>query len=153
MNAIPSIQLMSDELAEQLDATVKPGPARELRLRVEPDQFAGAVRELHAAGARFVTMFLTATPDQTVAAVFALRGQLVLLQAAVTPDGPLRDDQIGSWWPSVAWAERELHEREGAPSPAGRAAADRTGRRPSGPHRVGVGRVHDPVRPGPVGDL
>jgi hypothetical protein len=131
MNAVPSIQSMSDELAGQLDATVQTGPARELRLRVQPDQFAGAVHELHAAGARFVTMFLTASPGQTLAGVFALRGQLVVLQATVTADRPLRDDRIGSWWASVAWA----------------------GSGPAGPLRVGVGRVHDPVRPGPVRDL
>jgi Ni,Fe-hydrogenase III large subunit len=115
MNPVPSIQVMSDELAERLDATVQPGAACELRLRVEPDQFAGAVRELHVAGARFVTMFRATIPDDTLSGVFALRGQLVLLQAAVTLDRPLRDDRIGSWWPSVAWAERELHEREGGP--------------------------------------
>jgi formate hydrogenlyase subunit 5 len=112
---VPSIQVMSDELAEQLDATVQPGAACELRLRVQPDQFAGAVRELQVAGARFVTMFRATIPDDTLVGVFALRGQLVLLQAAVTLDRPLRDDRIGSWWPSVAWAERELHEREGGP--------------------------------------
>jgi formate hydrogenlyase subunit 5 len=111
-----SIQQLYDELAQRLDATVEPGLARELRLRIEPDQFVGAVGELYEAGARFVTMFLTAIPDQTVTGVFALRGQLVLLRAAAMPDRPLRDDQIGSWWPSVAWAERELHEREGVPA-------------------------------------
>ena len=94
-------------------------PECELRLLVEPDQFAAAVGELHEAGARFVTIFLTRTPGQTLTAVFALRGRLVLLRAAVTPERPLHDDQIGSWWPSVAWPERELHEREGASSSPG----------------------------------
>ena len=111
MSGTSSIQPMHDELAQRFDATVEPGPARELRLRIEPDQFLGAVRQLHEAGARCVTMFLTAAPDQTQTAVFALRGQLVLLGATATPDTPLPADLIGSWWPTVAWAERELHER------------------------------------------
>jgi formate hydrogenlyase subunit 5 len=119
MNLVPSIQGLSDELAEQLDATVHPGAPGELRLRVQPDQFAGATRELYAAGARFVTIFRTAIPDQRLTGVFALRGQLVLLQAAVIPGRLLRDDRIGSWWPSADWAERELHERGGAAAAPG----------------------------------
>ena len=115
MNGIPPIEAL-DELAQRLDAKVQPGPVRELRLRTEPDQFLGAVRQLHEAGARCVTMFLTAAPDQTQTAVFALRGQLVLLGATATPDTPLPADLIGSWWPTVAWAERELHERAAGPA-------------------------------------
>jgi formate hydrogenlyase subunit 5 len=116
MNGTLSMQLAGDELAQRLHATVEPGPAGELRLRIEPDQFSSAVHELHEAQARFVTIFLTVTPDRTLTGVFALCGQLVLLRASVAADRLLRDDRIGSWWPSADWAERELHEREGAPS-------------------------------------
>ena len=116
MNGIQSIQPTDDELAQRLDAELEPGPTRELRLRIEPDRFPGAVRQLHETSARFVTMFVTATPDQTLTGVFALHGQLLLLRAPATPDTPLPDDRIGNWWPSVAWAERELHEREALPA-------------------------------------
>jgi len=116
MSGIPAIQPTHGELASRLGATIEPGPARELRLRIEPGHVLGAVRQLHEAGARFVTMFRAAAPDQTLTGVFALRGQLVLLRATATPDTPLPDDLIGSWWPSVAWAERELYEREAVPA-------------------------------------
>ena len=121
MTGIPSTEPARDDLAQRLDATVEPGPPAEVRLRVEPERFAGAVRELHDAGARFVTMFLADSPTRTLMGVFALAGELVLLCAPL-PDRPLHDDRIGSWWPAAAWAERELHERErnAKPQSAGR---------------------------------
>jgi formate hydrogenlyase subunit 5 len=121
MTGVPSTEPARDDLAQRLDATVEPSPPTEVRLRVEPERFAGAVRALHDAGARFVTMFLADSPARVLMGVFALAGELVLLCAPVS-DRPLHDDRIGSWWPAAAWAERELHERDrdATPQSAGR---------------------------------
>ncbi|HUB73199.1 MAG TPA: NADH-quinone oxidoreductase subunit C [Solirubrobacteraceae bacterium] len=96
---------------EQLGASREPAPAGEVRLRVAPDAFAQVARALQQAGARFVSMFVAHTPERSLAAAFALRGELVVLRARAAGDAAFAS--LGAWWPAARWAERELAERHG----------------------------------------
>jgi formate hydrogenlyase subunit 5 len=95
-------------------------------------------------------MFLASTPQHSLTAALALRGELLLLSAPW-----MQRDRIGLGgvrhpWPAVRWAEQELLERElGArpPLPLTRPDADRLDRQvggldvftiPYGPVRSGV---------------
>jgi Ni,Fe-hydrogenase III large subunit len=98
-------------LPEYLAASVEFGPDGDVRLLVSSVVFHDAVRELRDAGARFITLFLAETPGLALTAVFAFRGELVLLQAAAD-GGLVAYREMGDWWPATAWAERELLERD-----------------------------------------
>lgn len=98
---------LTGSLAQRLGAAVEPGPPGELRLRVGAGEFDSAVRTLHEASARFVSILSADTPERALVAVFALHGELVVLRAP----GGAPDGTIGSWWPAVRWAEQELVER------------------------------------------
>jgi formate hydrogenlyase subunit 5 len=99
-------------LPEQLGATPEPAPAGEVRLRVDAAAFAAGARAMREAGARFVTMLLTVSPEPSLLAAFALRGELVALRAP-TADGSAVFESIGEWWPAARRAERELSELHG----------------------------------------
>jgi formate hydrogenlyase subunit 5 len=99
-----------DWLPEELAATREPAPSGEVRLGVAAGSFAPSCRALRAAGARFVTVLSPAAEQQSPTAVFALRGELILLRVA-GGDQPLQS--IGAWWPAARWAERELSELHG----------------------------------------
>ena len=58
------------------------------------------MRELRAAGARFVTLFLAETPELALTAVFALRGELVVLQA-YSDRASIPYQALGEWWPAT----------------------------------------------------
>ena len=83
MSTAPRATDSLEYLPERFAFSVEPGPAGEVRLLVSAAEFRDAVGELRDAGARFITLFLAETPRLALTAVFALRGELVLLQAAV----------------------------------------------------------------------
>ncbi|MGD0981604.1 MAG: NADH-quinone oxidoreductase subunit D [Solirubrobacteraceae bacterium] len=83
-------------------------PAGELRLAVAAGGFERATAALRAAGARFVSVFKTGASAATVAGVFALEGELVMLSAPFD-SGTLT--RLGDAWPAASWAARELAER------------------------------------------
>ncbi len=102
---------------ERLGATREPAPAGEVRLTLRPAAFSGAARLMQEAGARFATMFLAGTPERSLVAAFALRGELILLRAPL-PRTPAGGDagafeSIGELWPAARRAERELSELHG----------------------------------------
>ena len=83
-------------------------PAGELRLRVGAGDFERATAALRAAGARFVSVFKTGAPQATMAGVFALHGELIVVSAPF--DGATLT-RLGDSWPAASWAARELVER------------------------------------------
>jgi formate hydrogenlyase subunit 5 len=96
---------------EELVLTREQAPAGEVRLRVAAGSFTPACHALRDAGARFVTAFSPDETERSLSAVFALRGELILLSV---PAGEQRArDSIGGWWPAARWAERELCELHG----------------------------------------
>jgi formate hydrogenlyase subunit 5 len=103
-----SLEYLSERIAFRVDF----GPAAEVRLLVSSAGFHDAVGELRDAGARFITLFLAETPQLALTAVFAFRGELVLLQAVAGDDGMVAYREMGDWWPATAWAEQELLERD-----------------------------------------
>jgi len=96
---------------ERLGAIPEPAPAGEVRLRVGALALASSARAMHEAGARFVTVFLADTPERSLIAAFALRGELILLRVPASGDAVC--ESIGAWWPAARWAERELAELHG----------------------------------------
>jgi formate hydrogenlyase subunit 5 len=108
-----SIGTVPDWLPPALDGSLEPGPAGELRLAVASDGFATAARVLHDAGARFVTLLLAESPERSIVAVLALRGELIVLRTPTPAGESLRHGGLGAWWPAARWAERELAERHG----------------------------------------
>lgn len=123
-----------------LGATREPSAPAEAHLRIEAGKLGEAARMMRSAGARFVSMFLAGAPERSLVAMFALRGELVLLRSPM-PDGsrspdpvglrsPERDGvpspdpaglrlpSIGQWLPAARWAERELFELHSPPRPA-----------------------------------
>ena len=83
-------------------------PVGELRLRIGAGGFERGADALREAGARFVSVFKTGAPEATMAGVFALHGELIMLSAPL--DGAaLR--RLGDSWPAASWAARELVER------------------------------------------
>ncbi len=100
-------------LPEHLHAQREPAPGGELRLRVNLLGFERATGLLRAAGARFVTLLLARTPEPALLATFALRGDLVTLEAPTERDRPVVYGSLGAGWPAARWAEAELVEREG----------------------------------------
>jgi formate hydrogenlyase subunit 5 len=101
-------------LPERLAITREPAPPDEVRLRAAAGSFVPACRALRDAGARFVTVFSSGEGERSPSAVFALRGELILLRVPAG-DGP-ELQSIGAWWPAARWAERELAELHGVPS-------------------------------------
>jgi Ni,Fe-hydrogenase III large subunit len=83
-------------------------PAGELRLAVATGGFERAAAALRAAGARFVSVFKTGASAATMAGVFALDGELIMVSAPFDGDMLTR---LGDSWPSASWAARELVER------------------------------------------
>jgi formate hydrogenlyase subunit 5 len=126
MSTAPKTAAPVEYLPERFATLQVPAPEREIRLLVTPVDFREAVSELRDAGARFVTLFLAETPELALTAVFALRGELLLLQAPASNGKTLAYVGMGEWWPAVDWAERELLERDE------RLISDR----PAGPWRI-----------------
>lgn len=152
MSATPQTKPAASYLPEQLGAARESAPEGEVRLRIEPTDFASAARTMRDAGARLATLFLAQTPEPSLIGAFALRGELVLLRSPL-PAG-VRLPSIGQWWPAARWPEQELAELHGIEfeaMPPGRALtapdADATDRHvtgldvfsiPYGPVRSGI---------------
>lgn len=116
MSAEPLPQSVDDApswLPPKLRGAREPAPPGELRIAVAPGGFSTAVRLLHEAGARFVTLMLAERPERSVVAVLALRAHLIAVRAPVPEDTPLHHGALGAWWPAARWAEQELAERHG----------------------------------------
>jgi formate hydrogenlyase subunit 5 len=119
-------------LPRELRGELEAAPAGELRLLVAPGGFGTAARIVHAAGARFVTLFASRSPEPSLALVVALRGHLLVIRTPVgAPERPW-PSSLGGWWPAARWPERELLERgaltlaaEPAPAPPRAPDADR----------------------------
>jgi formate hydrogenlyase subunit 5 len=99
-------------LPGRVRGTFEPAPSAELRLRLPLNAIDRAGRLLAEHGARFVTMFIAENPERSLAAVLALRGQLVLLRAALDGDNPIYP-ALSVDLPAARWVERELHDRAG----------------------------------------
>lgn len=97
--------------AERFASRIEQPVERETRILVDSGDFRDAVGELRDAGARFITIFLAETPELALTAVFAWRGEIVLLQAAAA-GGTVPYEGLGAWWPALAWPEREMIERD-----------------------------------------
>jgi formate hydrogenlyase subunit 5 len=106
-------------LPDHLGAQREPAPADEIRLRVTPLAFERGVHMLRSAGARFITLFLAGYPERALTAVFAQRGDLLVLRAPAPGPDPVVYGSIGAGWPGARWAERELVERADAVRPVG----------------------------------
>jgi formate hydrogenlyase subunit 5 len=119
---------LPDYLPARLGAAPEPGAADEVRLRVTPLAFERASHMLGSAGARFITMFLADTPEPALVAVFAQRGDLVVLRAPTGDADPVVYGALSARWPAARWAEQELVELHGA-RPVGY-TSDRTLTRP-----------------------
>jgi formate hydrogenlyase subunit 5 len=113
MSAVEEPTGLPDYLPGDLDLVREPAPEHELRLLVAPGGFERASRVLHALGARFVTLLLADTPDPSLLGVLALRGDLIVLRAALEGNGPAACGRLGGWWPAARWSEQELVERHG----------------------------------------
>ncbi len=87
-------------------------PEREVTRAVEMSEFRTTLGERREAGARFITLFRAASPEPALTAVLALRGDLILVQALAGAGGRIAYEELGDWWPAMAWAERELIERD-----------------------------------------
>jgi Ni,Fe-hydrogenase III large subunit len=83
-------------------------PTGEVRLALEAGRFDHAAGELRAATARFVSVFKPGAPQATMAGVFALDGELIMLSAPFDGGALTR---LGASWPAASWAVRELVER------------------------------------------
>jgi formate hydrogenlyase subunit 5 len=99
--------LSPERLAHRIAAV----PAGEVRLHLNADEFGEAMRELRAAGGRFITLFVAETPVLALTAVLALRGELILLQA-YSDHAHISYATLGESWPATSWPERELIERD-----------------------------------------
>lgn len=108
---------------ERVAYRVEPAPAGEVRLRLGASEFGEAMRELRAAGGRFITLFVAESPALVLTAVLAMRGELVLLQG-YSDHAQIPYQPLGEWWPATNWPEREMLERDW------RVSADRE----DGPH-------------------
>jgi formate hydrogenlyase subunit 5 len=120
----PAAATLPAYLPDHLAAERTGAPAGEVRLRVQLLGFERASNLLRTVGARFITLLLTDTPEPSLTAAFALRGDLVVLTAPVEADKPAVYGSIGEGWPAARWAEQELVERHGA-NPAGFSASRR----------------------------
>lgn len=98
------------------DDTVRDVAPYVLAVDVPLAGFADAVRALHDAQARFVTLF--AADGDDLVAVVALRGSLIAVHAPAPADGRLPHPPLGGWWPAAALAENEVVRRHGL-RPAG----------------------------------
>ena len=87
-------------------------PEREVSKTVALSAFRATLGELREAGARFITIFIAETPEPALTAVLALRGELILVQAQAGAGGQIAYQELGAWWPAMAWPERELIERD-----------------------------------------
>jgi formate hydrogenlyase subunit 5 len=119
MNATAETDPRREYLSPRLAPALEPSPAGEVRLRVSPDQFEAAVRELRDQRARFVTIFVAERPERALTGVFALHGELLLLRAPLHQGEPIGCEQIGDWWPAARWPIQELRERSAGHVPAG----------------------------------
>jgi formate hydrogenlyase subunit 5 len=101
-----------DLLPARTRGALEPGPEHEVRVRVPLNALDRAGDLLAEHAARFITLFQTSDPEDSLIAAFALRGELVALRAqldVVEPKFPTLARAV----PAAAWAERELHDRTG----------------------------------------
>ncbi len=117
-----TVRRIEDGLPDHLGAVPEAGPAAEVRLRVTTLGFERAAHVLRAAGARFITLLLSDTPEPSLVGAFALRGALVALRAPLAGVEPVTYGALSQTWPAARWAEQELVERFGV-RPVGFATA------------------------------
>jgi formate hydrogenlyase subunit 5 len=99
-------------IPRELHGTVEAAAPEEVRLAVPAGGFSTATRLLHAAGARFVTLHTTLSPERSLVALFALSGHLLAVRCPAPGGQPPHHGSLGAWWPAARWPERELAERE-----------------------------------------
>lgn len=104
-------------LPEHLHGDLEPAPGHEVRLRVNLLGFERACHLIRSVGGRFITLTLAGIPEPLIAAVFALRGDLVMVSAATGATEPVVYGSLGDDWPAPRWAEQELVERHARVAP------------------------------------
>jgi len=92
-------------------AIVEDSPPGERRFTVPLATLDRAAAHLAREGGRFVTLFVKETGLRSLCAVFAFRGELLVLQVALGTTGSYPTLSIDV--PAARWAERELHDRFG----------------------------------------
>jgi formate hydrogenlyase subunit 5 len=134
-------------------ARPEPGPEGERRLVLPPQSLDRATALLLEQGARFVTVHVVGAAPLSVAAVLALRGELVVLRAPLQAESPTYPS-LSLVTEAALLPERELHDLHGVVplghpdlEPLVRPDADRLRRRvggeevfvlPYGPIRSGI---------------
>jgi formate hydrogenlyase subunit 5 len=103
-----------DDLVSGLGARVESAPPPEIRVTITSADFERGARMLYDGGARFVTMLRADSPERALMAVFALRGELIVLRAPTGDVDQIAYGSLSTWWPAARWAEQELAERHGA---------------------------------------
>jgi formate hydrogenlyase subunit 5 len=92
-------------------AVPRESPPREQHFAIHLATLDRAAAHLAREGGRFVTLFVKETGLRSLCAVFAFRGELVVLQAPLGPTGSYPTLSLDV--PAAHWAERELHDRFG----------------------------------------
>ena len=141
-------------LPRHLHAEHEPGPAGEIRLRIDLLGFERATRLLREAGARFITLFLGGMPEPSLVAAFALRGELIVLRAPTGSHDPVVYGSIGAGWPAADGPSRSsssagASNRSATPQHAGSRIRMRIGW--TAPERPGCFQLA--VRPGALWSL
>jgi Ni,Fe-hydrogenase III large subunit len=99
------------EMPPGLLGTLEPGPAEEVRLRIESRELRTATRLLREMGARFITVTVAQQPEASLLVLLAYRATVIGLRCPTEGNAdlqPLLDD-----WPTARWAFQELAERHG----------------------------------------
>ncbi len=96
-------------LPGRMRGIVEPGPPGELWVHVPVGSVDRAASLVVEHGGRLVTLLLTERPERSLLAVFAARGELVVLRAPLSPDARAFPS-LGLSIPAALWPERELHD-------------------------------------------
>jgi formate hydrogenlyase subunit 5 len=110
MSAAPDQAELPAFLPEGLGAAQQPAPDGEIRLRTDLAQLTSACELLTEHGARFITLMTARFGEDSVVAVFAMRGMLISLSAP-RPAGELPAIGLGERLPAARWPERVMLER------------------------------------------
>jgi Ni,Fe-hydrogenase III large subunit len=100
-----------------LHGDLESAPPDEVRLRVNLLGFERACHLVRAVGGRFITVTLARTSEPAITAVFALRGDLVVIIAPTGGAERVVYGSLGDDWPATRWAEQELVERHARVQP------------------------------------
>jgi formate hydrogenlyase subunit 5 len=92
-------------------AVPEQGPPLERRFRVPVSTIDRAASALGREGGRFVSLFVAERPNRSLVALYALRGELVVLRASLSENAQAYAS-LSIESPAALWAERELHDVE-----------------------------------------